>query len=215
MNNAPLSSSPDSEPANVLVDASDLVVMRSDVALTRPLSFAVQAGTLVRLVGPNGSGKSTLLRLLSGLRPAPEGRLGWREEPPSIGWLGHGDGLTPALTVAENMAFRAGLHGRAVGPMSSAAADVRAALGIAALADRQVRHLSAGQRRRTALACVAVSGAELWLLDEPLTALDTHGRAQAEALMAGHLGAGGAIVAATHGGLDLPGAVTLDLGAEA
>lgn len=164
------------------------------------------------LLGPNGSGKSTLVRVLAGLKRLDAGLLLWGEadaladlpeHAARVAYLGHQDGVKSGLTAAENLAFAA----RGC-PVHAA----MAALGIDHLADLPARMLSAGQRRRLALARLSLAGATLWLLDEPTLGLDAASVAQLGDLLAAHRASGGMVVSATHLDLPLPEATTLRLG---
>ena len=157
-----------------------------------------------------------MLRLLAGLARAEAGHLWWNgadvlsdrtEHGRRVALLGHQDALKPGLTAAENLAFAADLSGR---PVEGALA----ALGLADLADIPARMLSAGQKRRLALARVSLSGAPLWLLDEPAPGLDDAAIQQLGVLLARHRASGGMIAASTHVALPLPGAEVLRLNAD-
>ena len=165
------------------------------------------------LTGANGAGKSSLLRVLAGLLPAADGEVLLEGAPARSDAAGHAlrlryissqDALKPALTVAENLAFYAALWGGEVTPALEA-------LGLGALASLPGRVLSTGQRRRLALARLALAPTRLWLLDEPSLGLDAASVARLGTLMARHRAAGGAILAATHLPLPLPDAVELKL----
>jgi heme exporter protein A len=193
----------------------DLACLRGERLVFAGLDFALAAGVALLLVGPNGSGKSSLLRVMAGLLAPAEGGLTWQGNAVALNpeahrarllFVGHHDPVKPALTVAENLAFRAGLHG--AGPAIEPALD---ALGLGHLAGQPGRFLSAGQRRRLSLACLAAIPAALWLLDEPMTGLDAAAQAALAALMARHLAAGGMIVASAHGPIGLDYASVLDL----
>jgi heme exporter protein A len=190
-----------------------LTAIRGERLVLHDVSFALSEGGALILSGRNGSGKTTLLRLLAGLVRPDAGRLLWNdadaladrtEHGRRVALLGHQDALKPGLTAAENLAFAAGLSGRDVG---AALAD----LGLEELADLPVRMLSAGQKRRLALARVSLSVAPLWLLDEPTLGLDDLAVDRLGMLLARHRDMGGTIVAATHVSLPLPGAETLRL----
>ncbi len=167
------------------------------------VSLTVPPGGALLLLGPNGSGKSTLLRVLAGLKRADAGTVRWRDCAVPAAYLGHADGIKPGLTTLENLRFAAG--GRPAGA-------ALAALGLERLSDLPARMLSAGQRRRLALARLPLSAAPLWLLDEPTLGLDTASLELLAALMAAHRAGGGGVVAATHQGLNLPDAASLRLG---
>jgi heme exporter protein A len=181
------------------------------------LSFTLAGGELLALTGRNGSGKTTLLRALAFLVPADAGTILWQGEEVDrdreawrrqLAWLGHLDGLKGDLTVRDNLGIAARLRDEPIDRIAQALA----AFDLTPLADRDVRTLSAGQRRRVALARVASSHAPLWLLDEPLNALDAPSQAALRTVLARHLAAGGLAIAATHAPLDIPGARNLELG---
>ena len=176
------------------------------------VSFALAAGEMLAVTGPNGAGKSTLLRVIAGLikptagdvalAPVSEAGLG-----ASSHYLGHLDGLKRALTIEENLGFWRKLWG--------GAGDIGAALeavGLGGLEHLPVATLSAGQRRRVAIARMLMAVRPIWLLDEPTTALDAAAEAMLGRLLAGHLAGGGIVVAATHRGLPVSPASTLTLG---
>jgi heme exporter protein A len=176
----------------------------------------IAAGDALLLTGPNGSGKSSLLRLLATLLAPAAGRLLWggipvEDDPPgyraAIHYVGHLDGVKPALTPREMLGFWAALRGVHRPTINAALA----AFGIEHIADWPCRWLSAGQRRRLALARLIAAPAPVWLLDEPAAALDGDGEARLAAAMASHRAAGGRVVVATHQPLALPGATTLAL----
>ena len=197
-----------------MLTAAGLAAFRGERLVFRDLDFAIAAGGALTLTGANGAGKSTLLRLLAGLLRPAAGTLRWNDQdaladPPlharRVAYVGHLDAVKPALTAAENLRFAA----RLAGGDSSAAL---AALGLGELADLPARMLSAGQRRRLALARLALSRAPIWLLDEPTIGLDSASVDRLASLTATHRAAGGLIVAATHLALPLPNAAELRLG---
>ena len=196
-----------------ILDVLDLACIRGDRAIFAGLSFTVPAGGALLLTGANGAGKSSLLRVLAGLLPAAGGEVVLEGTPSRTDPAGHAlrlryissqDALKPALTVAENLAFYAALWGGDVPPALEA-------LGLSALASLPGRVLSTGQRRRLALARLALAPARLWLLDEPSLGLDAASVSRLGTLMARHRAAGGAILAATHLPLPLPDAQELKL----
>jgi heme exporter protein A len=180
------------------------------------LSLHLAAGAALVVTGANGSGKSSLLRLLATLLRPEAGRLLWggaaiAAEPgpyrASIHYLGHLDAIKPALTPRETLEFWAGQRaGRA------AVDEALGALGLDRVADWPCRWLSAGQRRRLALARLVASPAPVWLLDEPAAALDSDGEARLATLIAAHRAAGGRVVAATHQPIAIEAAETLAIG---
>ena len=186
-----------------MLKASDLAVARGGVAVLQGLGFTLSPGSVLVLRGPNGAGKTTLLRTLAGLQPALDGQI--EGEPDTIAYSGHADGLKATLTVAENLAFWAAVHGLR---------DIRPALAgmnLVALQDRRAADLSAGQKRRLGLARLMVTGRRVWLMDEPTVSLDAASVALFGAMLRAHLGQGGAAIVATHIDLGLPEAQVLDL----
>ncbi len=194
--------------------ATGLAAVRGGRPVFADLSFALQPGALLAVTGPNGAGKSTLLRLVAGLlRPAAgsvvlegAGDAGIGE---NVHYLGHLDALKAGLTVRQNLAFWRKLWGG--GDIDAALA----AVGLEPLGDLHASVLSAGQKRRVALARLLVSRRVLWLLDEPATALDAAAEAGLGRLIADHLAGGGMAIAATHRDLPVQPAATLALGAPA
>ena len=200
-----------------------LACLRGERMVFSGLDFRVRQGGALVLRGANGSGKTSFLRLVAGLLPAFAGSLTWRGRAVrddreawhrALRLVGHLDAVKPLLTVVGNVAFRAGLAGGAGDPAAAArrVAGALEAFGLDSLADAPARFLSAGQRRRVALAGLLAAPAPVWLLDEPAASLDDRTAAMLGAAMAEHRAAGGLVVAATHVDLGLPGAETLTLG---
>ena len=197
------------------LSANEIAIERGGRRVLSGVSFEARAGQALLVVGPNGSGKSSLLRAVAGFLPLAAGRFaleGGAEE--GIGeqahYLGHSDALKSALTAGENLAFWAD----ALGGDSRRAAWIAALdrLGLAHVADFPTRALSAGQKRRVALARLLIAPRPIWLLDEPTTALDAAAQGQFALVMRAHLAGGGLILAATHAPLDLDDAARLTLG---
>ncbi len=182
-----------------------LACVRGGRVVFEELGFEVPGGTALALRGANGVGKSSLLRLIAGLVRPTAGQLTLEGGDPELPigeqahYLGHLDAIKPALSVAENLDFWARFLGTGEPPHIDAALD---AVGLGILAGLPARTLSAGQRRRLALARVVAVKRPLWLLDEPTSALDSDGQARLFELIANHLAGGGMIVIATH--TDLP-----------
>lgn len=189
--------------------AEKLACMRGERLLFDDVSFRVSAGQALAVEGANGAGKTSLLRLLAGFLTPHAGRLlvhtdsGQGEDPEQrqrlVGWLGHLDGLKPQMTVLEQLRFYAGLYKVHTVDFAQLLAQV----GLARQSELFCRYLSAGQRRRLALARLQVSQRPLWLLDEPFAALDTAGQALVAHMMARHCSEGGIVIAATHDPLGL------------
>ena len=213
--------------ATSLLEVADLACRRGGRKVFERLSFSLAAGELLTLTGRNGSGKTTLLRALALLVRPEAGVICWQgvpvwnekgaAEPEAwrgrIAWLGHLEGLKGDLSVAENLLSAERLRGA---PSTEDRLDsALVAFDLSSLAARAVRTLSAGQRRRTALARMVLAQAPLWLLDEPLNALDAPAQAAFRAALEKHLAAGGLAIAATHVDLGFAGARTLELGAAA
>jgi len=192
-----------------LLEARALSFYRQDEPVFGPLQFQLHAGELALVEGDNGSGKTTLMRVLAGLLHLDEGELLWRGEPlrrdacrGEIVFLGHQLGLKGDLSPRENLRVAAGLHGQRDG-MDEARAlrDV----GLSGYEDEPVRRLSAGQKKRAALARLLLVPATLWLLDEPYANLDRHGIALVNRLLERHIGDGGAALVTSHGAVSFHG----------
>jgi heme exporter protein A len=201
--------------------AEKLVLERGGRVVVDDLSFAVEVGQALVLTGPNGSGKSTLLRALAGyLNPsagrvliAGEGEAHERSE--LCHFIGHLDGIKTHLTAEENLAFWADYLAGPADAATTTAERVGAGLqhfALDTLADIPAGFLSAGQKRRLALARLMVAHRPLWLLDEPTVSLDTASSAVLIAAIEAHLKAGGIAVIATHVPLGLDRVQTLHLG---
>lgn len=188
-----------------MLTASALECIRGDRTLFTGVSFALAPGAGLLVQGANGAGKTSLLRILVGLSPPASGAVAWDGHPiralgdayrREVLWCGHANGLKDDLTALENVRAGAALAGRPVG--AAAAREALARAGVTAQADLPVRSLSQGQKRRTALARLAFSRTKLWVLDEPVAALDADGAEWLAAALDGHLGEGGLTVVTSH-----------------
>ena len=197
-------------------EGREIVCIRGGRRVFEGLDFALAAGGALVLTGPNGSGKSSLLRLMAGLLAPAAGALSWGGSPIAddmeahrgrLHYLGHLDAVKPVLTAGENLAFWAGLNGGAPGGVI----DALDQFGLGALADTPGRLLSAGQKRRLALARLLVAPAELWLLDEPTVGLDRESLDRLTGAIAAQRARGGRVVVATHAPLDMADANILPL----
>jgi len=194
-----------------------LACRRGERLVFAGLDCRLPAGGAILLTGSNGSGKSSLLRLLATLLTPAAGSLSWggmtvAGDLPGyramIHYVGHLDATNPALTPRETLGFWAALRGTSVVEPDTAL-DY---FGLGAVADWPCRWLSAGQRRRLALARLVAAPAAIWLLDEPNAALDSDGEARLAAAISQHLAAGGRVAIATHQpiALDAAAAIALD-----
>ncbi|MCQ4190231.1 heme ABC exporter ATP-binding protein CcmA [Methylocystis suflitae] len=196
----------------------DLGVLRGGRRVLDRVSFSLSAGQALIVTGPNGAGKSTLLRALAGLLPRAEGSIALEGGPPDVElpqqahYLAHNDGLKSALTIEENLDFWSRYLAQGPDGRSHTIDAALAIVGLGHVAGAPFGVLSAGQKRRAALARLLVAFRPLWLLDEPLTALDRASREKFAVAMRDHCGNGGMIVAATHEPLGLQEAKELALG---
>lgn len=171
-----------------------LSIARGDRVLFSGLDFDLPAGEALHVQGRNGVGKTSLLETLSGLRQAEAGEILPAPEAGQFHWLGHRNALNAALTPRENLQFWCGLN--AVG--DTAVAEALGRVGIKRAGDRPCGQLSAGQKRRAALARLLLQKREWWFLDEPLAALDDEGVALFSGLLSEHLRAGGSAILTSH-----------------
>lgn len=196
--------------AEHMLEIKSLECVRDDRLLFRDLNFSVAEGQVLQIEGTNGSGKTSLLRIICGLRLAEAGQVLWRGETiassredyyAEMVYIGHLSCIKGDLTVLENV--RSLLDTRS---LSLSNAEIEVALekvGLVTYEDVPSKALSSGQRRRILLAFVELSQAKLWILDEPLTALDVHGVALMESMIVQHKKAGGSVIFTTHHGMQL------------
>jgi heme exporter protein A len=188
-----------------MLEVRDLECVRGDHRLFSGLSFELQGGELLRLRGSNGSGKTSLLRTVCGLLEPAAGEVRWRgqniraqrdEFHGELLYLGHHNGIKAELTGFENLRLSAALSGQRL--QDDAIYDALERIGLGGREDLPTQVLSQGQKRRVALARLLLSEAELWVLDEPFTALDVAAVAQLGRLIETHLQKGRMVMFTTH-----------------
>lgn len=194
---------------STLLEARDLGCIRNDRQLFAHLDFALEAGDMLVVEGPNGCGKTSLLRILTGLRLADGGEILWRGEPidrlagdyyEQVNYVGHHDGIKLELSCLENLRLA-----RAMGvPSGADLDDVLEQVNLYAYGESEVASLSAGQKRRLALARLLATDSLLWILDEPFTSLDKASMQLFAGLFERHLEGDGVIVITSHHDIVLP-----------
>jgi heme exporter protein A len=192
-----------------LLESRDLSCIRNDRILFEHLDFGLEPGEMLVVEGPNGCGKTSLLRILTGLRLADEGEVLWRGEAidrlagdyyEQVAYVGHHDGVKLELSCLENLRLA-----RAMGiPSADDLDEVLDKVNLYAYGESEVGSLSAGQKRRLALARLLATDSLLWILDEPFTSLDRASIALFAGLFERHLLEDGIIVVTSHHEMDLP-----------
>ena len=176
-----------------MLAAAQITFERYFEPVFQPVSFELEAGSLLLVTGANGCGKTTLIRVLAGILPLTSGRL--ENHAHGMAFVGHYLAIKDDLNVTENLRFMRDF----LGTSSRAVDEVIHEVGLTRVAEQLARTLSAGQRKRCALARLLLSETELWLLDEPYSNLDQQGVELVDAILDRHLEAGGGCVLATHG----------------
>jgi len=195
------------------LSATDLTCRRGGREVFAGLDFSLTAGRGLAVTGRNGAGKSSLLRIVAGLLRPAGGRLSLEGGDPELTvaeqahYLGHQDAVKPSLTVVENLQFWVGFFGGG----AIKAQEALESVGLGGIGALPAAYLSAGQRRRLAIARLLAVKRPIWLLDEPASTLDAAGRDRLAGFMQAHLADGGLILAATHGALGLSAAQELSL----
>jgi heme exporter protein A len=199
--------------ANAVLEAVELECLRGERRLFRGLSFVAEPASLLWVVGANGTGKTSLLRILSTLLPPESGEVRWRGENAraqreafraELLYLGHAAAVKDDLTALENLDFALRQHG--VDASERQVLDALEEFGLAGLEGLPVRALSQGQKRRVALARLALGQSKpLWVLDEPFNALDAVAVSLVRRRLAGQLERGGVVVLTSHQDVDLAG----------
>lgn len=188
-----------------MLQLDEVSLFRNGRMVAQGLSLCVHAGQAALIQGPNGSGKTTLLRTVCGWRPSHAGTILWRGTPlrsalaalrEDLAYLGHQDGLHDDLSARENLRWLMALGGEA--PREPELDESLDRMGMLHAAWQPVRTLSRGQRRRVALARFLLTRKPLWVLDEPLAALDAEGQQRMQACVARHLQAGGVALLSCH-----------------
>lgn len=200
-----------------MLSLEDIACARGERSLFSDLSLTLEPGEMLVLRGANGAGKSSLLRIVATLLSPSAGRMTWRGSEVAedidghrsrLRYVGHLDGLKNVLTVQENLLS----FGRVMESDPNNVGPAMEALGIGRLRHLPARYLSAGQRRRTALARLVMAPAPLWLLDEPTVGLDDEGVERLQRVIQRQRDGGGIVIAATHIDLRLSDTRTLRLG---
>jgi len=201
-----------------LLDVENLACTRGDRPLFRNLSFTLKPGELLHVQGANGSGKTTLLRTLCGLSYPAAGTIRWQGRPVhedrasflgQLCYIGHANALHGDLTGSENLDFEGCLQGHRI-----TARDALSDAGLRTVAGLPTKLLSQGQKRRTALTRLRLSEQRLWILDEPLTALDRRSTDMLLQHFGRHLERGGLIILTSHQDVSLTNWEVLSLSLE-
>jgi heme exporter protein A len=187
-----------------LLEARNLSCIRDDRILFENLNFKLNSGQVLQIEGHNGSGKTSLLRILCGLTLASEGQVFWNNQDiaeeqeefyADLNYIGHTPGIKLDLTPIENLRVAQALSSK---PINIDLEEALNKIGLYGFEDVLSRTLSAGQKRRVALARLLISDYSLWILDEPFTALDKKGVAHVEHILDKHASNGGMAILTSH-----------------
>ena len=209
-NTGQIESAPMQDNNTPLFEVRGLECVRHDIILFQDISFSLQAGDLYQVDGENGTGKTSIIRILAGLIQPTAGEVLWRGKEISeclydyqyeFSYIGHLSGLKDALTPIENLKVVEALTGSEANDLSL----ILERVGLLGLDDIPVNSLSAGQKRRVALARLIITNTSLWLLDEPFTSLDPAGKTLIEQMIVDHCKAGGMVIFATHQSMEIEG----------
>lgn len=189
------------------LEASELACVRDDRVLFSNLSFMLTSGQVLLIEGANGAGKTSLLRILTGFRKPDAGDLFWNEEPiddtqnfyQDSAYIGHNNGLKDTLTAQENLHYA-----QALSSTTLSSDEAMEQVGLNGYQDTLIRFMSAGQRRRLALARLLCTHKPLWILDEPFTSLDRASIKLFESFITSHVKQGGLVIMTSHHDTQLP-----------
>lgn len=195
----------------MIFSAENLSAIRGEQTIFSSVNFKLEAGDLLLVTGTNGSGKSTLLRVVAGLLPNFSGKIEMSPADKPIQeqchYLGHQNALKPSMSVGENLEF----WQKYCGSPDDEVGEALEKVGLAGVQDIPAGYLSAGQKRRIAIARLLVTRRSLWLVDEPTAALDAKSEKMFAKILQAHLDKGGIAIAATHQPLGMKTAQKLEM----